>query len=173
MKTKEIIEKKIIYKILPLFILSIVLIGCRGTMNRYNFPFKGRSITTGLENFINNYASGYKGKKAVMITNHSGTDYALNSNIKLLREKNIKIEIALAPEHGLYGYQNIYSKDEFFIDKHLNLMIYNLHKIGRAKFKSLINDSDFVIFDIQDMGMRCYTYISNLKFAAPANLNAP
>ncbi len=123
---------------------------------------------TGLENFISNYASGYKGKKAALVTNHSGVDFYLRQNIELIRKKNIKITMIFAPEHGLYGYENEYNENEYITSDHLNLIIYNMHHLDIESFRSLIKTSDLVIFDIQDMGMRCYTYISSLKFIMDA-----
>jgi len=126
-------------------------------------PHKYNAVQTGLENFITNYADDYKNKKALLITNHSGLDRFFEHNIFLLRQKEIIIKELIAPEHGLYGYQNDYAKRKKFFDKNFNVLIYNAHQLNKKKFLSLISKNDFVIFDIQDLGIRCYTYISNLK----------
>ena len=70
----------------------------------------------------------------------------------------------MAPEHGLYGFQNEYDKNSSINDEKLGVIIYNMHMLSKRDFRNLIKQADLVIFDIQDMGMRCYTYITNLKF---------
>ncbi len=123
-----------------------------------------KRVITGLENFISGYASRYKGKTAAVVTNNTGIDFYLNRNLNLLRNKGIEITLILAPEHGIYGYQNDYDKKMYISDDQYNAIIYNLHKLNSKTLTHLLKLSHIVIFDIQDMGMRCYTYISSLKF---------
>ena len=147
-------------------IISILLLtiffGCKTEQNYY-LPSKSTRVYTGLENFIKNYSEEYKKKKVILITNHSGVNYSLKSNIALLKEKQIEIMAILAPEHGAFGYQNEYDKKKYLDINIETPIIYNLHKLKDNEIKYLLTSSDFVIFDIQDMGMRCYTYVSNLK----------
>ncbi len=145
-----------------LFILLILtLFSCT---QGYYLHTSSRRVHTGLERFIKRYAHRYEGKKAVIVTNHSGVDFYLKNNIRLFKEKGIKISAVLAPEHGLYGYQNEYSKYLYKYDYRLNSVVYNMHRLDRFSMRLLLESADIVIFDIQDMGMRCYTYISNLKW---------
>jgi uncharacterized protein YbbC (DUF1343 family) len=92
----------------------------------------------------------------------------MNKNIDLLRAKGINISLIMAPEHGLYGHQNEYAGETSWRDTHSGTLIYNLHKLEQGKFNEIIQEAGIIIFDIQDMGMRCYTYISNLKFIMDA-----
>lgn len=118
---------------------------------------------TGLSKFLKNHASFYENKKALLITNHSGLNRDLIQNINLLRKENIIIHDVIAPEHGLFGYEEELSKKKTESEKHFGTTIYNMHKLSDNSFKSIIEENDFIIFDIQDMGMRCFTYITNLK----------
>lgn len=120
-------------------------------------------IYNGLERFIKTKAYRYKNKKAALITNHSGVNYELKQNISLLVAEGINITTVFAPEHGIYGHQEEYSKKTSKVEKTRNLKIFNMHNLSNDKFSSLLKKNNIVIFDIQDMGMRCYTYISNLK----------
>jgi len=122
------------------------------------------SVVTGLERFLGGDIKDYHGKNVVLVTNHSGVDYNLQQNITLLRNKGIEIAFVLVPEHGLYGYRNEYDRRLYSVDKKKNLIIYNLHKLEKSSLKGLLGVADVILFDIQDMGMRCYTYISVLKF---------
>ncbi len=137
-------------------------ISCRTSYNLTN----GNSgvVVTGLENFLAGHAGKYQGKVAAIVTNHSGIDFNLQNNINLVRSKKIEVAMILAPEHGLYGYQNRYDEENYVIDESFNTIVYNLHSLNSKTLGHLLKTADIVIFDIQDMGMRCYTYISSLKF---------
>lgn len=130
----------------------------------YNLPAKRQKrVYTGLENFIEGDARDYRGKKVALVTNHSGVDYNLGKNIDLLRRQGLEIVFACAPEHGLYGYENDYDSRLYQVDSRLNVVVYNLHHLTVGQLRHLFGLADAVIFDIQDMGMRCYTYVSSLK----------
>ncbi|MBN2038430.1 MAG: DUF1343 domain-containing protein [Spirochaetes bacterium] len=154
--------KNYFYNPAVFFTFLVLFISCTPVYNLDNG--NSRRVYTGLERFIDDYAYKYKGKKAAVVTNQSGVDYNLKQNVSLLKEKNIEIPIVLAPEHGLYGYENEYSNENYIVDPELKVIIYNLHHLDLNALKHLLKVADFVIFDMQDMGMRCYTYVSTLKF---------
>ena len=149
-------------RISALLIVLILTAGCGNTVN-YHLNSSGRRVHTGIENFINGQVKKYRGKKAALVTNHSGYDFNLRQNIQLLRESGMVVPIILAPEHGIYGYKNDLDYRPAWYDRSVNCYIYNLLGIHPQTLRYLIQQVDVVIFDIQDMGMRCYTYISNLK----------
>jgi uncharacterized protein YbbC (DUF1343 family) len=143
-------------------ILLFIYTAC-SSVPHYELPSKTRSqVITGLEMFINNSASKYKGKKAAIITNQSGVDRSLNTNISLLEKEGIIIEKILAPEHGLFGF--IDWPDSPSTEKNLSTgkKIIHMQGLSYQKIRKSVEGCDIVIFDIQDMGMRCYTYISEL-----------
>lgn len=146
-----------------LLLTSLILDGCAGRV-QYYYPENIDRVRTGIEVFLDRYAGRYRGKTAAVVTNHSGTDYYLEPNIRLLEKKGIDVISILAPEHGLYGFQNEYEKSAYSVDPNFNAVVYNLHKLNTNSLGYILDKADIVIFDIQDMGMRCYTYISNLKF---------
>ncbi len=136
---------------------------------KYHFTTsRSKRVYTGLEIFISRYAKRYKGRIATVVTNQTGVDFRLRRNINLIRNRGIEVALILAPEHGLYGYQNNYDKNIYNVDDKLNAIIYNLHLLNAKTLKHMLKLSDTIIFDIQDMGMRCYTYISSLKFIIDA-----
>ncbi len=152
-----------------LIIFTSLALNCSTAEIYYNLPVRDlRRVYTGLENFIKDYADSYRGKRAAVVTNHSGVDFELRRNIELFRNKGIEIAVVFAPEHGIYGYQNNYDKKLYIVDKTLNLLVYNLHHLDVPRIRHLMRVADIVIFDIQDMGMRCYTYISSLKMVMDA-----
>lgn len=154
-------KKIILISILIFFNFPLISEGNRS----YYIPHvKSRRVITGLENFVENHAKKYSGVSAAVVTNHTGVDFYLRRNLTLLRNRGIEITLLLAPEHGLYGYQNSYDKKIYTVNDRNNAIIYNLHKLDKKSLSHLLKVCDIVIFDIQDMGMRCYTYISALKF---------
>ncbi|MCL1910774.1 MAG: DUF1343 domain-containing protein [Leptospirales bacterium] len=155
-------KRRFLY-VISFFLLSTSCVG--GTS--YVLPVNESRVYMGLENFLKDTGK-YKDKKCLLVTNHSGIDRDMNSNIDLLISSGIDISFMMAPEHGLHGYQNNYAEEIFTRDSATGLLVYNMHKLDQAKFNELIKGIDIIIFDIQDMGMRCYTYISNLKFIMDA-----
>ncbi len=147
---------------LAVLIIALFAAHCAGEA-QYHLRSDGRRVRTGLENFIGSKAKKYRGKSAALVTNHSGYDFDLRQNIQLLREKGINVSMVFAPEHGVYGYKNDIDYQAGWYDSTIKCPIYNLYGINRATLRYLLGRSDIVIFDIQDMGMRCYTYITNLK----------
>jgi len=143
-------------------IFLILFPGCGASVN-YHLNSGGHRVRTGIEKFVNGPVKKYPGKKAALVTNHSGYDFDLRQNVQLLRDKGVAVSFILAPEHGIYGYKNDIDYHPVTFDRNINCYIYNLLGINRNTLRYLVQQTDIVIFDIQDMGMRCYTYITNLK----------
>jgi uncharacterized protein YbbC (DUF1343 family) len=158
------LKRKLSYSFILLLLVftHLSLTGCTSG-GYYHLNRNSSRVKTGLEIFLEDYAHKYRGTKAILVTNHSGVDFSLRQNIGLLRAKGISPILVLAPEHGLYGYQNQFDENLYINEKKQNLLVYNLHKLSDNSLKLLLESAGLVLFDIQDMGMRCYTYISNLK----------
>jgi len=145
-----------------LLIAVSLIISCASAV-RYNLPSEERArVVTGLEVFLEDDADEYKGKKAAIITNPTGVDRFLNSNISLLEKKGINISLVFAPEHGLFGYTDwpANPKDENSLSNKRTIL--HIQSMSPEKVRASLFGYDVVFFDIQDMGMRCYTYISEL-----------
>lgn len=151
------------YLLLLLIFIDLFLTECSTSGGYYHLNRNSSRVETGLEIFLEEYADNYRGVKTILVTNHSGVDFTLRQNIHLLKAKGIPVILVLAPEHGLYGYQNQYDNNLYINEKKRDLLIYNIHKLSDKSLKLLLTSAGLVLFDIQDMGMRCYTYISNLK----------
>ena len=157
-----------VFRLASISLVLLLILSACSSPAAYNLPTAQGNVQTGLDRFIRSYADDYSGKKAVLITNHSGVNRDLVLNIKLLRENGINVTMVLSPEHGLYGYENDYDSRTFYTDVSMNTIVYNLHNLSDKSLGFLLNSADFVMYDIQDMGMRCYTYISNLKWIMDA-----
>ncbi len=81
---------------------------------------------------------------------------------------NIDIKKVFAPEHGFRGTADAGEKVKDGIDTKTNLPIVSLHGKSRKPSKEQLADIDIMIFDIQDVGVRFYTYISTLHYVMEA-----
>ena len=122
-------------------------------------------VLSGLDVFFQKkYYAKLKGKNIGLITNQTGINKEGKSAIKLFLEnaKEYSVKALFAPEHGLTGEilagRAIQSKQE-------KLPIYSLYGSTRKPTDDMVKDIDVLIFDIQDIGSRSYTYISTLFLA--------
>src|SRR5262245_37372205 len=109
-----------------------------------------------------------KDKRVGLITNHTGRDRDGNSTIDLLHKApDVKLVALFSPEHGIRG-----ALDQPDIsnstDEKTGLPIYSLFGDSKAPTEEMLKDIDTLVFDIQDVGARFYTYISTLGLALEA-----
>lgn len=103
-----------------------------------------------------------KGKRVGLITNHSGQDRGRNSTIDLLAgAEGVKLAALFSPEHGIRGELDA-SKISDGRDARTGLPVYSLYGERRTPSAEQLADLDVLVFDIQDIGCRFYTYISTL-----------
>lgn len=76
---------------------------------------------------------------------------------------NIKLEHLIGLEHGFLGLEEDFSQTPVTMDSTFQRPLYHIYKIKDSELRDLLKEVDFVIFDVQDVGMRCYTYVSVLK----------
>lgn len=99
-----------------------------------------------------------------LITNHTGRDRAGRQTIDVLRDApGVKLTALFAPEHGIRG-----QVDEKFSDtrdEQTGLPIHSLYGESRRPKPEQLKDLDALVFDIQDIGVRFYTYASTMGYA--------
>jgi uncharacterized protein YbbC (DUF1343 family)/CubicO group peptidase (beta-lactamase class C family) len=111
--------------------------------------------------------NGFKeldGKRIGLVTNHTGRNFAGKSTIDVLFEaKNVKLVSLFAPEHGIRGELDTEKIDDTK-DEKTGLPVYSLYKDGMRRPKpEQLKDLDAIVYDIQDIGARFYTYTATLK----------
>jgi uncharacterized protein YbbC (DUF1343 family) len=106
-----------------------------------------------------------KGKRLGLITNHTGMNGSLKSTIDLFLENSSQFTLAaiFCPEHGLSGIGYAAEKIEHFVDK--NIPIYSLHGDSRRPSAKMLKEIEVLVYDIQETGVRAYTYASTLFYA--------
>jgi len=109
-----------------------------------------------------------KDKRVGLITNHTGRDRDGNSTIDLIHKApGVKLVALFSPEHGIRGaldQANISNST----DEKTGLPIYSLYGETKAPTAEMLKEIDTLVFDVQDVGARFYTYISTLDLALEA-----
>lgn len=100
------------------------------------------------------------GKRIGLITNATAID--ANGITTLERLKKFNIVAVFAPEHGYWG--SAYASEKIHDEQHGDIPIYSLHGNNRKPTAEQLSNIDVLIYDIQDIGSRSYTYISTLFY---------
>lgn len=120
-------------------------------------------VKTGLEVLRDSGFKELEGKRVGLLTNPSGVDAQLESSIDILCDAgNVELVALFAPEHGVRG--DIYAggKVESGVDDLTGLPVYSLYGATRQPTDEMLKGIDVVVYDIQDVGSRSYTFISTL-----------
>jgi uncharacterized protein YbbC (DUF1343 family) len=108
-----------------------------------------------------------KGLRIALITNHTGHDRERNPTIDLLKNApDVELKALFSPEHGIRG-----AKDEAVgdsVDEKTGLPVYSLYGERRKPTAEQLKDIDALVFDIQDVGCRFYTYTSTMGLTLEA-----
>lgn len=125
-------------------------------------------VTLGVDQLFNSeYESVLKDKKIGLVTNHTAINATLQPTLLLLKNhaktSGYTLKAIFAPEHGLTG--NQYASEDVLHAKDADgIPIYSLHGETRRPTKQMLKNIDLLIFDIQDIGSRSYTYITTLFY---------
>ena len=110
-----------------------------------------------------------KGKKVGLITNPTGVDHNLRSTIDILyNAPGIKLVALFAPEHGIRGEFVAGEYVASQTDALTGLPVYSLHGSTRKPTPDMLKGIDVLVYDIQDIGSRSYTFISTMGLAMEA-----
>ena len=124
----------------------------------------GAQVKPGIEVLRDRGFAGLKGKRVGLLTNPSGVDRQLKPTIDILRE-NVNLVALYAPEHGVRGDIWAGGKVEAGKDPATGLPVYSLYGATRQPTPEMLKDIEILVYDIQDVGSRSYTFISCLGLA--------
>ncbi|WP_264551891.1 DUF1343 domain-containing protein [Flavobacterium sp. N2038] len=124
-------------------------------------------IKTGADNF-EKYIPLLKGKKVGVITNQTSILSNKTHLVDFLLEKKITIKTIFAPEHGFRGTADAGEHVVDGKDAKTGLSIVSLYGDNRKPKKEQLTGIDVMVFDLQDVGARFYTYISSLHYVMEA-----
>ena len=114
-----------------------------------------------------------KGKKIGLITNQTGVTSDLRSTIDVLNENPAVQLIALfGPEHGVRGDIGGGEKIQTYKDKKTGIIVYSLYGETYKPTEEMLKNIEVLLYDIQDIGSRAYTYIYTMAYAMEAARDA-
>jgi len=126
-------------------------------------------VRSGLDVFLDNPPDVVRGKRVGLITNPSGVDERLRSTIDLLAaDRDIHLVALFGPEHGVRGDQSGGTTVGDSVDPKTALPVHSLYGPTRKPTPAMLRGIDVLVFDIQDVGARFYTYTSTLALAMQA-----
>jgi uncharacterized protein YbbC (DUF1343 family) len=126
-------------------------------------------VKTGIEVLRENNFESLRGKRVGLITNPTGVDRYLRSTIDILAEAPDVLLVALyGPEHGVRGDYPAGDYVENENDPRTGVPMFSLYGPTRKPTAEMLRGLDVLIYDIQDIGSRSYTYISTLGLAMEA-----
>lgn len=160
------------YIIKPVIRVSMIVIMMISWKNNGNCQI----VKTGLETLTDSKFGILTGKQVGLITNPTGVDRNLRSAIDILfNAPGVKLVALYSPEHGVRGDLSAGELVGTTIDPATNLPVYSLYGNTRKPTKEMLKGIDILVYDIQDIGSRSYTYISTLGLAmeAAAENNIP
>lgn len=106
------------------------------------------------------------GKRVGLITNQSGVNTKGESLIEILsRNPGVQLTALYGPEHGIDGTAKAGAYVESFTHPVLGIPVYSLYGATRKPTAEMLANVDVLLYDIQDIGARSYTYISTLNYA--------
>jgi len=138
-------------------------------MTSWAIKVTGPLVKTGLETLISSNFEILKGRKVGLITNPTGVDHNLHSTIDILfTSGNVQLVALFSPEHGVRGDFAAGEQVGTIIDPLTRLPVYSLYGKTRKPTAEMLKGIDVLVYDVQDIGSRSYTYISTLGLAMEA-----
>jgi len=124
-------------------------------------------VQTGIDVLEAENFAPLSGLRVGLITNHSGLDSTGRRDMDLLRRAhNLKLVALFSPEHGISG--DLDEKISSATDSSFGLPVYSLYGDTLRPTEKMLDGIDALVFDVQDVGARFYTYITTMAYAMEA-----
>lgn len=158
----------------PIFILlipALTLAGSLMAVPKKSFSQHvptGHRVETGIDVYESMHAEPFAGKRLGLITNQTGVDSKGRRTIDLLAQrKDVKLVALFSPEHGIVGNSEAAAIGDS-IDPLTKLPIYSLYGETWRPTDEMLKGIDVLVFDIQDAGVRFYTYVTTMAYCLEA-----
>lgn len=123
-------------------------------------------VRLGNEVFLSERLDLVRGLKVGLITNHSGVDSQFMSTVELLhRQPAVQLMALFGPEHGIRGEAQAGEKVTSYVDEETGLPVHSLYADTKKPTDAMLAGLDALVYDIQDVGVRYYTFISTMCYA--------
>lgn len=144
------------------YIITLLVIG-------FLTPLQAQKIKTGIEVLKDQNFKILEGKRVGLITNPTGVDNNLTSTVDILNNApNVNLVALYGPEHGVRGDIHAGDNIDSSVDPYTGLPVHSLYGATRKPTPEMLEDIDVLIYDIQDIGCRSFTYISTMGVAMEA-----
>ena len=132
-------------------------------------PLPRAAVTLGNETFLSEAWRDLRGRSVGVVTNQTGVTSSLETIVDAIRRNpEIALKAIYSPEHGLRGDQSAGAYVGSYVDERSALPVYSLYGATRRPSAAMLAGIDVLLFDIQDVGDRAYTYISTLAYVMEA-----
>ncbi|WP_324650256.1 DUF1343 domain-containing protein [Georgenia sp. H159] len=132
----------------------------------------GPTVELGVEVLLEDQLDLLDGKRVGLITNPTGVDSELTHTMDLLVEHEdeggYELTALYAPEHGILGGAPAGANVPNYVDPRTGLTVWSLYGATQRPTEEMLEDVDVLVFDIQDIGARFYTYIWTMYYAMDA-----
>ncbi|MEU9510861.1 DUF1343 domain-containing protein [Micromonospora sp. NPDC048170] len=121
-----------------------------------------RHVETGLDALVRSDFAELAGQRVGVISNPTGVDSAYRHLVDLMHASGaVRLAAAFGPEHGFRGSAQAGGSEGTGIDARTGITVYDAYGASQAKWETMFTEAgvDTVVFDIQDVGVRFYTYI--------------
>jgi uncharacterized protein YbbC (DUF1343 family) len=150
-----------------LFVVFLLFSGASIDAQTHAKPAKSRSrvgrVQTGLDVLEAEKFAPLRGKHIGLITNHTGLDYQERTTINVLAHApGVQIVALFSPEHGIAGHSD--EKFSSSKDASTGLPIFSLYGDHLRPTDEMLQGIDALVFDVQDAGVRFYTYTSTMAY---------
>ncbi|MSP12095.1 MAG: DUF1343 domain-containing protein [Chloroflexi bacterium] len=126
------------------------------------------AVVTGLDVLLNEKLSLLKQRRVGLVTNPAGVTAGLQSNIDALRDAGVNLVTLFAPEHGLAAAIGDAERVASERDPRTGLPVYSLYGDVRKPTREMFSNVDVLLYDLQDVGVRFYTYTATLALTLAA-----
>jgi uncharacterized protein YbbC (DUF1343 family)/CubicO group peptidase (beta-lactamase class C family) len=124
-------------------------------------------VSNGIDVLVRQKFAPLKGLRLGLITNHTGEDRDRNPTIDLLKNApGVELKVLFSPEHGIRGALDERVGDS--VDEKTGLPVYSLYGQRSKPTPEQLKDLDALVFDIQDIGCRFYTYTATMGLTLEA-----
>ena len=127
------------------------------------------NVRPGIEVLLTDSLSLVRGRRAGLITNHTGRDRSGTPSIDLLADHpEVELVALFSPEHGIRGSAEAGVRVDDGVDERTGLPVHSLYGENRAPTAEMLDGIEVLLFDIQDIGTRYYTYLSTMALSMDA-----
>jgi len=148
---------------LALLVILSLLLFC------FAVPLEAAQVKPGSEVLMESRHELIKGKRVGLVTNQSGVNSRGESTIDILAgDGDVQLAALYAPEHGLDGKAPAGEYVASYTHPTLSIPVYSLYGETRMPTQEMLAGIDLLLFDVQDIGARSYTYMSTLNYCLVA-----